>query len=440
MSQAQAYFKAQNRPKNIPFGARVNNFTNSATVSTNPTNITKPPISPEQFLAQSTQHNNQYSIAINQNNYNFQNLQQQYQTATGLNNFPNRQLTNQERLKELQNQRKLSTTYQQPVSNNLIHPQIQEVNTAEQEMLKQYEIEKAHEDYHSQNLILGLFALGFYYIGSVLVTFFTNIAGEAVVTLDPAEISWQLLISDFPLFVSNLLVNVFGYFIQYGKLFGYFPEYGFLNVEPQPKHLMPLDIILKVFTIAYFHFFWMHWDTKKSLQKGFINSSYPYLKADTENSSNSSKSTADENINFDKLPENIDSEEFQKKLLSANQSHSSSQNTISIDSYVTDEEEDDEDDIMEDNSSLPFSGVHKPIEEFYHHNEAKIYGLIRTKILPGSNLIMCLYFSTKSVLSFQQPIVLLLYVLGIMSMFWCMQSFLLVLDHNQYPPEEEKVV
>jgi hypothetical protein len=305
------------------------------------------------------------------------------------------------------------------------------VKNQEQEMLAEYERESVSENYYNKNLIIGLVSIGFYYLGVILITFFRNIDGQAVVTLEANETSWQLLFSDFGTFLSNFFRNIFGYFIQYGKLFGYFPEYGRLNVEPVPRHLMPVDIFLKGATILYFHFFWMKWDTKKSLEKGYINSNYPYQ--ETSNTSpNIQQQTKTEKADLDTQPENLDPKEFVEGLF-ANEN----QNPTLTSNYQTNQNDEDEDDEATDNSSMPFSGVHKPIEEFYHENEDKIYGIIRREILPGSNLIIALYFSARSVLSLNNPLEILLYVLGIMSMFWCMQSFLLVLDHNQYPPEEE---
>jgi hypothetical protein len=55
-------------------------------------------------------------------------------------------------------------------------------------------------------------------------------------------------------------------------------------------------------------------------------------------------------------------------------------------------------------------------------------------------LVLALYFSTLRVLDFRQPQFIILYVLVIMSMFWCMQTFLLILDHTQFQPEEDHEV
>ena len=100
-----------------------------------------------------------------------------------------------------------------------------------------------------------------------------------------------------------------------------------------------------------------------------------------------------------------------------------------------DDDDDDEDD--DDNGILPFSGVHKPLEEMYQKYEKTIYDFIRRRILPGSNILLVSYFSTLFIVDLANPLTLLFYVLGIMSMFWCMQSFLLIIDHIQFPPDGE---
>jgi hypothetical protein len=292
---------------------------------------------------------------------------------------------------------------------------------AEAEMIRAEREENEMENHYNLMLVSGIVGISLYYIGACLMIFFQNVDGQAVVTLEANELSWQLFFSDFFGFLRNFFTNIFGYFIQYGKLFGYFPDYGNLNVEPNPKYLMPVDIIIKAATIIYFHFFWMKFDTQKVLNNGYINSKYPYL---TKRKREVKKVEA----TAEKIEDPFSLHEPPKKV---EESGGANINPAAVD-FDEEEEEEEEDDPI-----LPFSGVHKPIEEFYHKNEAKIYGIIRTRILPGSNLILALYFSARYVLSFTNPLGIILYILGIMSMFWCMQTFLVILDHNQYPPDEE---
>lgn len=423
--------RAGNNPANIRWS------TSRSAEKVNQNNVVNPPITPQQFLQQTkkqlqVKHRNptqpQTNSKLNQYQERLRHLQtKQKQDIQSRPKSPQQTQSNL-----TQNPNQTGNNYPIPNSNYpLTNPHLQAVQNAEKEMLEEYKRETNNEAYHSQNLILGLISLASYFLGAILITFFTSVDGQPTVTLETAEISWQLLFNDFSTFIVNLLRNAFGYFIQYGKLFGFFPEYGTLNVEPVPRYLMPLDLLLKGATIIYFHFFWMNWDAQKSLDKGFINSKYPYLNSAKKPLVKTNKKPS-EKFDFDSSPENINTKKFQQELLEGD-----SENAELIATMSDQGDEEDEDSMIEDDSSLPFSGVHKPIEEFYHNNEAKIYGVIRKRVLPGSNLIMSLYFSARFVITLDNPIYLVLYVLGIMSMFWCMQSFLLILDHNQYPPEEE---
>jgi hypothetical protein len=303
----------------------------------------------------------------------------------------------------------------------------QEYEYDNQKILKQHEEEIASEKYYFNTLILAIISLLIYYVGCCLIIFIQNIDGEAVVILNTYPLSWQLFFENFPQFISNFLNNVFGYFIEYGRLFGFFENRGNLYIEPKAKYLLPVDIFIKILTIGYFHFFWMKWDTQKATDNNWFNSNYPFAKV----KSKTKNKTPDEEI---------EKEIFDPSLVptSRNLNIVSNQNLLiqnpTINSNLDDDDDDDDD---ENISLLPFTGVQKPLEEFFIKNEDLIYSFIRTKILPGSNILFTLYFSTRSVLSFSQPLGILAYIFGIMSMFWCMQSFLLVLDHTQFRPEEE---
>lgn len=458
MNQAQSYANSNPNPYFNQVGNRPVGLNNSNT--SNPIN---PPISPEEYArrqqyyrqqnqhfppqsnqAQPLFHNPAFANYNNLNNSNQQNANHNPYNPHNQQNNPafynpnlansqnspinssynyNNQHSSQPQINRLAQTGNVTTAYQPPLGNPY---QDLEKTVEEDEVL----LEEENESYHNKNLFIGLFGLSLYFAGAILITFFTNINGNTEVTIEMAEMSWELFFSDFSTFVTNSLTNIFGYFIQYGRLFGFFEDQGSLNVEPKPRYLMPLDIILKASTIAYFHFVWMKADTKKALIKGILNSKYPYLQGFKKQKLAKVSKVQDDTPDLDSIPSSINSQDFQKELLNGNTNADLDLNTF---------ESSAEEEGLEDDNGIPFSGVQKPIEEFYHNNEAKIYSIIRRKLLPGSNLIICLYFSTRSVLVLQDPLGIVLYILGIMSMFWCMQSFLLVLDHEQYPPEEEVI-
>ncbi len=299
----------------------------------------------------------------------------------------------------------------------------------ENDLLAQYEREKESENYYSSVLIISFFGILLYYIGSCLLIFFRNIDGVPVVTLNTYSISWQLFFENLPLFISNFLNNVFGYFIEYGRLFGFFEAKGELNIEAVPRYLFPVDLFIKAFTIIYFHFFWMRSDSLWSFEQGLVNNHYPrYQKSKEEIKLEEKELQVDEILTPTSANFSLTTE--------LSKEYSNIQTVASL-SQAIGGEEDSDNDGEEEVSIIPFAGVLKPLEEFYRDNEETIYRIIRHRILPSSNLILAFYFSTRSVLSFNNPLGILLYIFGIMSMFWCMQNFLVVLDHNQYPPEEE---
>jgi hypothetical protein len=293
------------------------------------------------------------------------------------------------------------------------------------------EEEIATERYYMDVLISGFAALFLYFLGASIILFVRNVGDQAVVTLPVTPLSWQMLFEDFPFFMRNAVSNVFGYFIQYAKLFGYFEGWGTINVEPKPRYLMPVDIIIKLTTIFYFHFRWMSWDSRRLFKLGVFNKLYPFGGSDLSGKTPMEIERELHDDVSDEFP--VATEAVTGQPVSV--VHMSSQTEVAfsaqIDPYFDDEDEDDESVEL-----IPFfDGVHKPLEEWYYRNEDKIYSLIRKRILPGTNLIMVLYFSTLGVLDLQRPWEVGLYLLGVMSMFWCMQTFLSILDHNQYPPE-----
>lgn len=319
-----------------------------------------------------------------------------------------------------------------------------------EEQIRKQELEESKtEKYYSKTLFLAIIGIILYYVGASLLIFFDNASGVTKVTLKTYDLSWQLAFSNFGQYLANIVSALFGYFIQYGRLFGFFVEKGDLasGIVAKPKYLMPVDIIIKALTIGYFHFRWMGWDILQSFSKNFFNSKYPYLdseqKMSKEQNTQKSQELEDEDDSIMQVPANIKAHVsniyHDSPVIHIQESISEPSNlgqNLNKNGFLDFQDDDDDEDDIEHNF-LPFYGVHKPIEEFYQKHEQKIYNIIRKNILPGSNLILVFYFSSLNVLGFDYPIGVLQYMLGIMSMFWCMQSFVVVLDHNQFPPEED---
>ena len=308
--------------------------------------------------------------------------------------------------------------------------------------------EQAMDNYYSGMLLTATIALFFYYVGSSLIIFFRNVDGQAQVFLPTYELSWRLAFESIGQFTRNLMLNVFGYFIQYAKLFGFFENIGDLTIEARPRFLLPVDIAIKLATIFYFSYRWMAWDTKRCFNLGCFNSKYVEAMEIKKDSSGDEKVKDDEKDSgpteipqpANIVPGGAVNQKVEVDLYPKIQSNPYYQaQKLKVDRFgkYIEEDEEDEDDLS---GLLPFEGVQKPLEEWYHNNEENIYKFIRKRLLPGSNLLLALYFSTLNVLDLKNPIDIVLYVLGIMSMFWCMQSFLVILDHNQYPPEAESEI
>lgn len=300
------------------------------------------------------------------------------------------------------------------------------------------------ENYYTNTTIIGFIAISFYLIGASILIFTRNIGNEAVVVLPGYEISWKLLFTNFGAFFQNSLLNIFGYFVQYAKLFGYFENIGSLTIEPREKYLMPVDIIIKGLTIFYFHFRWMKWDTGRMFLRGMFNKKYPYV--DKSQPEIAKIETVDADLSEEFYL--ASGKEFSAAGAADKQIYPNQERLVPVDfknryasNYYQNNTRlasDDDEDEYDDEQLIPFfDGVHKPLEEWYYKHEEAIYGFIRTRLLPGTNLVLALYFSTLTVLDLARPWEILLYLLGVMSLFWCMQSFLLILDHNQYRPEEE---
>jgi|GEM_PF-3240301 len=314
-------------------------------------------------------------------------------------------------------------------NSNNINIQAEQANLEHHRLMAESKAHIAKEKHYTNTLVIAIGALFLYFVGTFIIIFTSNVGGQTIVNLPTYTLSWELLFSNPAKLFTNLFLTVFGYFFQYARLFGFFPELGNLTVAPVPRYLMPVDILIKVGTILYFNYRWMPWDTKKAYEYGCFNSKYPHL-------TDEDKITAkpDDKPNFELQSINISSAELEKqtKVTAKPQVTAPLPPNSPVKPHANFEEDEEE-----DHGILPFSGVQKPIEEWYYENETKIYGFIRTQILPGSNMVLALYFSTLRVLDLRQPAFILFYILGIMSMFWCMQTFLLILDHNQYPPDED---
>lgn len=297
-----------------------------------------------------------------------------------------------------------------------------------QQLIAESNAHIAREGHYTNLLFTGIIGLFLYFVGTFIIIFTSNVGGQTIVNLPTYQLSWELLFSNPSRLISNVFLTIFGYFFQYARLFGFFPELGSLTVNPVPRYLMPVDILIKLSTILYFNFRWMPWDTKRTYEYGCFNSKYPYL---TDEQKVTTKKEENQESGLKSI--NIPAVELEKMTQNSHITSPIPAQTIKNQENTKYDDEDDED----DPGILPFSGVQKPIEEWYYENETKIYSFIRTQILPGSNMVLALYFSTLRVLDLYQPAFILFYVLGIMSMFWCMQTFLLILDHNQYPPDDE---
>ena len=142
--------------------------------------------------------------------------------------------------------------------------------------------EAEYDRYYLSLLTTAIIAILMYYVGASMIIFVRNVGGEQIVILPTNEVFWELLFTNFWQFVRNIFMNIFGYFIQYAKLFGYFEETGELSVDPRPKYMLPLDLLIKGAAIAYFHFYWMRWDTKQCIKRACFNAKYPYFRDDME--------------------------------------------------------------------------------------------------------------------------------------------------------------
>jgi hypothetical protein len=310
--------------------------------------------------------------------------------------------------------------------------------------------------YHLTLVVYALIAIFFYYIGSFLIVFLRNDLNGAIVSAAPNyDISWKIAIENFPQLLKNIYDSFFGYFTAYGKLY-----------NRSTAFLIPVDIGIKLVAVMYFLLYWIPWDTKRAYKLGFFNEDYPYVsdefKDDIADLKHKHRATdIKQEIVLQDYAEpdilSLPSAEPEQQIkpvslypqydlnpyLRAQMLKSQTSPALPANSqtppasqltHLTVEDEDEDED--EDSGILPFSGVHKPLEEMYQKYEKAIYDLIRRRILPGSNILLVGYFSTLFIVDLANPITVVLYILGIMSMFWCMQSFLLIIDYLQYPPEQ----
>jgi hypothetical protein len=302
-------------------------------------------------------------------------------------------------------------------------------------MEAQNQEEAQQERYYTNILGIGIAAILCYFMGAFLLIFVNNVGGETIVNLPTYNVSWQLLFSNPFEYFRNIFLSVFGYFFQYARLYGFFPDLGELNQEAFPKYLMPVDIVIKLTAVLYFNFGWMPWDTKRFFNRGALNKKYPFLNASEKSQKQTKPQIQESAIPSINIPANVLEQRVQNQPNPQNANYQNNYNYYQNQNY---NQNNDENDDGEDEGLIPFSGVQKPLEEWYYKNEQFIYTFIRKRILPGSNLLLALYFSTLGVLDISRnPVEVLLYILGIMSMFWCMQTFLLILDHVHYPPEED---
>jgi hypothetical protein len=305
-------------------------------------------------------------------------------------------------------------------------------------------------NYQFKLMLYALLAIFFYYMGSFLIVFVRNDISGAIVSSAPNyEISWKLAFENFPQLLRNAYDSFFGYFYAYAALY-----------NRSTAFLVPVDIGVKLITVFYFIFFWMPWDTKRAYRLGFFNKDYPYVDDEYKEEIEDSKSKLVEATRKNEMievrleqpvadPTDVDYKPLSlypqyelnpyiraqrlKSQSAANQIQNRQLVTTVDEDYEDDDEEDDDED---DTGILPFSGVQKPLEELYQRYEKAIYDFIRRRILPGSNILLVSYFSTLFIIDLANPLTLIFYILGVMSMFWCMQSFLMVIDHIQFPPDE----
>ncbi|MEM1312225.1 MAG: hypothetical protein AAGF07_02060 [Patescibacteria group bacterium] len=303
--------------------------------------------------------------------------------------------------------------------------------------------------YHVSLISYSLVAIFCYYLGAFLIVFLRNDLNGAIVSAAPDyDISWKIAFENFPQLLKNVYDSFFGYFFAYSQLY-----------NRSTAFLIPVDIGIKLITICYFLFFWIPWDTNRAFKLGYFNEDYPYVSDDYKDEVAESKNR---HTKIKKVSNSLDSEpsfgdnmqEESKKPLSlypeynlnpylrAQKLKSLPHKQQSADMLMLSQTESnlleadlEEDEDEEDSGILPFSGVHKPLEELYQRYEKAIYDLIRKRVLPGSNILIVGYFSTLFIVDLANPITVVLYILGTMSMFWCMQSFLLVIDYLQFPPE-----
>jgi hypothetical protein len=275
---------------------------------------------------------------------------------------------------------------------------------------------------------LTLLAVFSYYIGSFLLVIVRSKGGE----LDPGttlELSWRLFFQNFPSFARNLYQNFFGYFEQYGKLY-----------NASNLFLIPLDIITKLIVVGYFLLFWMPFDRQKCYRIGFFSPEYPYLSDDLKKKIDAEVKVEEEQ-KITTIRQSLSQQQPTHTTLhpvySTNPYHRAhllrTQGVITTPQYHLEEVDADIDD-DEDMSMLPFEDIHKPLEQIYEKHEDLIYDIVRRRILPGSNILLVGYFSTLFIVDYGQFWTVPVYILGVMSMFWCMQSFLMIIDYLKFGP------
>lgn len=299
-----------------------------------------------------------------------------------------------------------------------------------------------------QFILISVVAVFCYYIGSFLLVIVRSKGGKLDAGVS-TEVSWRLFFQNLPQFSQNIYQHFFGYFEQYSRLY-----------DASNLFLIPLDILTKLSVIGYFLLFWMPYDRLKCYRLGFFPKSYPYL-------SEESKKEIDTNREKDETPESAqplksseslphqESMEYEHQKLAqqmsfhpeyANNPYYRAQLLRMKTQIITptqpvfapkhpvrhdsDEEIDDQND--EQDGFMPFEDIHKPLEQMYEKHEDLIYDIIRRRILPGSNILLVGYFSTLFIVDYGAFWTIPVYILGVMSMFWCMQTFLMVIDYMKF--------
>ena len=288
---------------------------------------------------------------------------------------------------------------------------IDQYQLEERQIMEQNAEEVLTEKYYTQILLISFAGIACYYLGACLVIFFQQADGQPTVILNSYPLTWQLFFEDTLQFLQNFFSTIFGYFIQYARLFGFFKDQGSLNTQVMPRYLLPVDIAIKAATIIYFNFFWMKSDTQRAVNLGVINEDYPFMQAKKKEGKEEEEETGGSidgiitpgsKTNFIETDQieafaNGSDDPHDYYLARKIQAKKAAEKTLNQKQNATLDDDDDDNDEEEEVGIIPFWGVQKPIEDFFFHNESRIYRIIRHGIIPGSNLVLVLYLSARGV-------------------------------------------